>query len=101
MSQRQSRCRRAVGPLGLQVQSTMTHFPTPTTFSALCKTHDLIPVYRRLYSDTMTPVTAFHRLDEGGSACLFESVDRRRECRPLQFSRRRARTWKCWPAGRA
>ncbi len=37
-------------------------------------THDLIPVYRRLVSDTMTPVSAFHRLDEGGSACLFESV---------------------------
>ncbi|MHB0955611.1 MAG: anthranilate synthase component I [Pirellulaceae bacterium] len=52
----------------------MTHSPDFATFSALCTTHDLIPVYRRLYSDTMTPVTAFHRLDEGGSACLFESV---------------------------
>jgi anthranilate synthase component I len=52
----------------------MNHFPDFATFSTLCATHDLIPVYRRLYSDTLTPVTAFHRLDEGSSACLFESV---------------------------
>ena len=74
MSERQSRGRLAVGPLALQVPSTMNHFPDFAKFSALCATHDLIPVYRRLYSDTLTPVTAFHRLDEGGSACLFESV---------------------------
>ena len=52
----------------------MSHLPDFPTFSRLCASHDLIPVYRRLYSDTMTPVIAFHRLDEGGSACLFESV---------------------------
>ncbi len=52
----------------------MTHAPDFTTFQTLCSDFDLIPVYRRLVSDTMTPVTAFHRLDEGGSACLFESV---------------------------
>ncbi len=52
----------------------MTHFPDYETFQSLCDDYDLIPVYRRLVSDTMTPVTAFHRLDDGGSACLFESV---------------------------
>ncbi len=52
----------------------MTHAPDFPTFQTLCSTYDLIPVYRRLVSDTMTPVTAFHRLDDGGSACLFESV---------------------------
>lgn len=52
----------------------MTHFPSFAVFQSLCTDYDLIPVYRRLVSDTMTPVTAFHRLDEGASACLFESV---------------------------
>lgn len=52
----------------------MTHFPDFDTFRRLCRQHDLVPVYRRLVSDTMTPVSAFHRLDDGGSACLFESV---------------------------
>lgn len=48
--------------------------PDFETFRGLCATHDLVPVYRRLYSDTLTPVMAFHRLDDGQSACLFESV---------------------------
>jgi anthranilate synthase component 1 len=52
----------------------MTHYPDCATFETLSERFDLIPVYRRLYSDTMTPVTAFHRLDDGRSACLFESV---------------------------
>ncbi len=52
----------------------MTHYPDLATFTALSERFDLIPVYRRLYSDTLTPVTAFHRLDDGASACLFESV---------------------------
>lgn len=33
-----------------------------------------MPVYRRLVCDSLTPVAAFHKLDVGGSACLFESV---------------------------
>jgi anthranilate synthase component 1 len=52
----------------------MTHYPDLATFEALSERFDLIPVYRRLQSDTMTPVTAFHRLDDGTSGCLFESV---------------------------
>ena len=35
---------------------------------------DLVPVYRRLVSDSLTPVTAFHKIDAGRCACLFESV---------------------------
>ena len=35
---------------------------------------DLVPVYRRLVSDALTPVTAFHKIDAGRCACLFESV---------------------------
>jgi anthranilate synthase component I len=36
--------------------------------------HDFVPVYRRLLSDSLTPVTAFRLLDDGSPACLFESV---------------------------
>jgi anthranilate synthase component 1 len=31
-------------------------------------------LYGRLLSDALTPVSAFHQIDTGGSACLFESV---------------------------
>ena len=33
-----------------------------------------MPVYRRLVADSLTPVSAFHKLDRGPCACLFESV---------------------------
>ena len=52
----------------------MPHFPDQETFSELTRDFQLIPVYRRLLGDGLTPVSAFHRLDDGGSACLFESV---------------------------
>jgi len=52
----------------------MAHYPDLQTFRQLAGDHQLIPVYRRLVSDTLTPVTAFHKIDSGGSACLFESV---------------------------
>jgi anthranilate synthase component 1 len=52
----------------------MSHQPDFETFQQLSENHDLVPVYRRLVSDTLTPVTAFHLIDDGGSACLFESV---------------------------
>ena len=48
--------------------------PSLDDFADLAKTHDFVPVYRRLLSDTLTPVTAFRLLDSGGPACLFESV---------------------------
>ncbi len=61
--------------MSLAVKLTrMTHYPDFATFQTLSERFDLIPVYRQLYSDTLTPVTAFRRLDDGGSACLFESV---------------------------
>jgi anthranilate synthase component 1 len=52
----------------------MPHLPDPETFGELAKDYQLIPVYRRVLSDGLTPVSAFHKLDDGGSACLFESV---------------------------
>ncbi|MEX2175091.1 MAG: anthranilate synthase component I [Pirellulaceae bacterium] len=52
----------------------MAHLPNFDAFSRLSQGPRLVPVYRRLLSDALTPVTAFHLLDTGGHACLFESV---------------------------
>src|SRR3954453_6008713 len=52
----------------------MAHFPNFTKFSELAKSADYVPVYRRVLSDVLTPVSAFHKIDDGGCACLFESV---------------------------
>ena len=50
------------------------HTPSAEVFAKLAKSHDFVPVFRRLLSDTLTPVSAFQLLDSGGPACLFESV---------------------------
>ncbi|MDZ4819598.1 MAG: anthranilate synthase component I, partial [Planctomycetota bacterium] len=52
----------------------MDHYPDFATFSALADAAPLVPIYRRLIADSLTPVSAFHLLDEGSCACLFESV---------------------------
>lgn len=52
----------------------MPHFPDFDTFASLAAGKRLVPVYRRLLSDALTPVAAFHQLDTGGHCCLFESV---------------------------
>jgi anthranilate synthase component 1 len=52
----------------------MPHYPDLATFAKLASTADYVPVYRRVLSDVLTPVSAFHKIDDGGSACLFESV---------------------------
>jgi len=52
----------------------MHHLPDTSTFEQLASVHDMVPVYRRLVSDALTPVSAFHKIDSGGCACLFESV---------------------------
>jgi anthranilate synthase component 1 len=52
----------------------MAHLPDLETFRRLAAHYPLVPVYRRLLSDALTPVSAFHALDDGASACLFESV---------------------------
>lgn len=52
----------------------MTCQPSFETFETLAATHDAVPVFRRLLSDTLTPVSAFAKIDDGNTACLFESV---------------------------
>lgn len=49
--------------------------PSLERFEQLAPHHELVPVYRRLLSDSLTPVSAFRLLDDGiSAACLFESV---------------------------
>ena len=52
----------------------MRHYPDFETFCRLARGVQLVPVYRRLAGDLLTPVTAFHKIDQGASAMLFESV---------------------------
>jgi anthranilate synthase component 1 len=40
----------------------------------LAREHTVVPVYRQLMSDTLTPVSAFCKIQEGEWAFLFESV---------------------------
>jgi anthranilate synthase component 1 len=52
----------------------MRYFPDFDTFRALSAGVRFVPVCRRMMSDALTPVSGFHRIDRGSSACLFESV---------------------------
>ena len=44
-------------------------------FCALARDYNLIPVYREILGDLHTPVSAFHKLDDGRFAYLLESVE--------------------------
>jgi anthranilate synthase component 1 len=50
------------------------YFPDFESFQRLSSEADLVPVYRQLVSDTLTPVSAYCRIQQGGCAFLFESV---------------------------
>jgi anthranilate synthase component 1 len=52
----------------------MSYFPDFPTFAKLAAGHTMVPVYRQLTSDTLTPVSAFCKVQEGEWAFLFESV---------------------------
>lgn len=52
----------------------MLYSPSFDDFVELAKTHTVVPVYRRLIGDTLTPVSAFCKIQEGAQAFLFESV---------------------------
>src|ERR1043166_5874600 len=52
----------------------MPHFPPFDQFAELARTHTVVPVYRRLTGDTLTPVSAFCKVQEGDWSFLFESV---------------------------
>ncbi|MGL4554226.1 MAG: anthranilate synthase component I [Gemmataceae bacterium] len=52
----------------------MRHRPTFDQFAELARDATVVPVYRQLTGDTLTPVTAFCKIQEGDGAFLFESV---------------------------
>jgi anthranilate synthase component 1 len=52
----------------------MPHLPDRSRFAALANDNRLVPVYRRLFADSLTPLSAFSKIDAGQAACLFESV---------------------------
>ena len=54
--------------------SSMPHIPDKDRFSELAQSSRLVPVFRRLFADSLTPLSAFARIDSGDSGCLFESV---------------------------
>ena len=54
--------------------SSCQYYPDFETFKKHAQGVQLVPVYRRLLSDALTPVSAFHKLDAGRCACLLESV---------------------------
>ena len=65
-----------IPPHGDTVLATpsMPHLPDPDRFAALARTARVVPVYRRLFADNLTPLSAFARIDAGDCGCLFESV---------------------------
>lgn len=52
----------------------MHHPASLEQFTELASSGKLVPVYRKLYSDTLTPVTAFCKANWSSQAFLFESV---------------------------
>src|SRR5579864_9636806 len=52
----------------------MRYLPTLEEFVELARNASVVPVYRQLIGDTLTPVSAFCKIQEGTWAFLFESV---------------------------
>jgi anthranilate synthase component 1 len=52
----------------------MRYFPSFQEFVELAGGHSVVPVYRQLIGDTLTPVSAFCKVQEGEWSFLFESV---------------------------
>ena len=50
------------------------YFPDPHVFGDIADKFDLVPVYRQLLGDHLTPVTAFEVLGRDDHAFLLESV---------------------------
>jgi len=52
----------------------MKYVPDFETFKSLSGQANLVPVYRKLTGDTLTPVSAYQLLEKGPYSFLFESV---------------------------
>src|SRR2546421_205529 len=58
----------------IHLEILMRHHPPFDEFVRLASQGNLVPVYRQLTGDTLTPVSAFCKIQEGDWAFLFESV---------------------------
>ena len=52
----------------------MQYRPSLSEFQELAQSHSVVPVWRQLVGDTLTPVSAFRKIQDGAWAFLFESV---------------------------
>ncbi|MBL4884212.1 MAG: anthranilate synthase component I [Planctomycetaceae bacterium] len=52
----------------------MNHLPNYKEFCEQASGYSLVPVYRRLTADSLTPVEAYRRMNKGEYSFLFESV---------------------------
>jgi anthranilate synthase component I len=52
----------------------MRYYPDLAEYQKLAKEYNIVPIYRQLIGDTLTPVTAFCKVQEGEWSFLFESV---------------------------
>src|SRR5215467_14335201 len=52
----------------------MPYYPSFDEFADLARHASLVPVYRQLIADALTPVSAFCKIQEGDWSFLFESV---------------------------
>jgi anthranilate synthase component 1 len=59
---------------GPRFEVGMRYRPTFGEFAELARGASLVPVYRQLTGDTLTPVSAFCKIQEGDWSFLFESV---------------------------
>jgi anthranilate synthase component 1 len=51
------------------------HVPELDEFCSLARQGNLVPVYREVFADLDTPVSAFLKIDDGGDAFLLESAE--------------------------
>src|SRR5262245_65759694 len=49
--------------------------PSKSEFAALAKSGKLVPIYREVFADLDTPVSAFRKVDDGPYSFLLESVE--------------------------
>ena len=52
----------------------MRYRPSFEAFAELARAHNVVPVYRQLVADDLTPVSAYGKIRDGSGAFLFESV---------------------------
>ncbi|NQT51874.1 chorismate-binding protein, partial [bacterium] len=55
-------------------EARLVYSPTFDEFQSLARGGNVVPVYRQLLADTLTPVSAFQKLDVGDHGFLLESV---------------------------